>query len=166
MKVKTHLWTSLVAGGVVGLVTGSGAAMAGTFITGVGIDADHLIDQLWAIRLKAPYMTGASVRLDSNTAGAAPKTGPPTPVRDAFRRRKLLRLPLIFHSYELLAVLAGLLLISRTPFLIGIVTGYALHLLLDLIRHYKEFQSPLFYLFSFRISRGFRRERLIKADYV
>ena len=83
-----------------------------------------------------------------------------------FFRRKLLRLPLIFHSYELLCVLAAATLLLRTPFLIGLLAGYVLHLSLDLARHYYEFQSPFFYLITYRLSRGFRRERLIKPEYL
>ena len=86
--------------------------------------------------------------------------------RDWFRLRKLVRLPLIFHSYELLTVAIVAAVILRTPAILGLVTGYALHLTLDLIRHHHEFLSPAFYLLSYRLTVGFRRDRLIKPEYL
>jgi len=62
-----------------------------------------------------------------------------------------------------LVILAATL---RTPFTTGLVAGYLLHIALDLIRHHHEFRSPLFYLISYRLARGFRRERLIKPEYL
>jgi len=47
-----------------------------------------------------------------------------------------------------------------------LMSGYVLHLSLDLLRHHHEFRSPFFYLMSYRLSQGFRRDRLIKADYL
>lgn len=122
---------------------------------GFAIDADHVLDQLWSIRKAA-------------------ETQPPNPAgRGAqslyaryFKRRKLVRLPLIFHSYELLAVLSALTWSFRTPFLIGLLSGYVLHLSMDVIRHHHEFVSPFFYLLSYRIARGFQRDRLIRPEYL
>ena len=82
------------------------------------------------------------------------------------RRRKLIRLPLIFHSYELAVALAAVTLYYKTPFLIGLLGGYVLHLALDLWRHYHELQSPLFYLLGYRLWHRFRRDSLVKADYI
>jgi hypothetical protein len=82
------------------------------------------------------------------------------------RPRKLVRLPLVFHSYELLVVIGCLTVALRTPFLIGILVGYVLHLVLDLMRHHHEFRSPLFYLLSYRLKQRFRRDQLIKPEYL
>ncbi|HWO02912.1 MAG TPA: hypothetical protein VNS63_26960, partial [Blastocatellia bacterium] len=87
-------------------------------------------------------------------------------VRRYLQRRKLVRLPLIFHSYELLVVLIAWTANTGTPFLVGLLSGYVLHLALDLIRHHREFVSPLFYSLSYRLAHGFRRERLIKPEYL
>jgi len=159
MKAKHHFWSSLAAGSALYYVTGSSAALAGSMLGGFLIDGDHLIDQLWSIYRQAPYLESAK---DNNHGLRASRTQ----VARYLRRRKLVRLPLIFHSYELLAALAILAASVRTPFLIGLVAGYALHLLLDLVRHHHEFRSPLFYLLLYRMAQGFRRDRLIKAEFL
>ncbi len=63
-------------------------------------------------------------------------------------------------------MIAILTLGLRTPFLIGLLPGYLLHISLDLIRHHHEFSSPLFYLFSYRLGQRFRRDQLIKSEYL
>ena len=90
----------------------------------------------------------------------------PKRVINLLRPRKLVRLPIIFHSYELLALIAVATFVLRTPFLIGLLTGYVLHLTLDLVRHHHEFRSPLFYLLTYRLRWGFRRDQLIKSEYL
>src|SRR5262245_42616806 len=164
MKVTTHVWTSLAAGSGLWWATGSSTELAGAIIGGVLIDADHILDQLWSIRRGAPY-AGAEQMLPGASARESPARSWWTWL-DLFRRRKLLRLSLILHSYELLAV--GILLgaIIRTPLMVGIMAGYALHISLDLIRHHHEFLSPSFYLLSYRLRVGFRRDRLIKPEYL
>ncbi|HKP85603.1 MAG TPA: hypothetical protein VJZ26_05885 [Blastocatellia bacterium] len=152
MKAKHHFWTSLATGGALYWATGSSAALAGSMLGGFFIDGDHIFDQLWSIRKGAP---------DTNDR----KRGARGWASRYLRRRKLLRLPLIFHSFELLAALIALTVYFRTPFLIGFAIGYALHLALDLARHHHEFRSPFFYLLLYRLSQRFRRDRLIKPEY-
>ncbi len=155
MKAKHHFLSSLAAGGALWWATGDGFTLAGAMAGGFLIDADHLIDQLWSIRNGAPLVRPAKI----NEQGARRW------LTRYVRRRRLVRLPLIFHSYELLVALCIIAVFIRAPFMIGLVVGYALHLALDLIRHYHEFRSPLFYLLAYRLAHRFRRERLIKQDY-
>jgi hypothetical protein len=164
MKVRTHLWTSIAAGSGLWWATGSSTALVGAIMGGVLIDADHVVDQIWSIRRGAPYTKAARAQLAGQSAGSTAAS--PRTLKDWFRRRRLIRLPLIFHSYELLA--AGVLLgaLVRTPLIVGLVMGYALHIALDLIRHHHEFRSPLFYLLLYRLRMGFRRDRLIKPEYL
>jgi hypothetical protein len=155
MKPKHHFWSSLAAGGALYWATGSSAALGGAMLGGFAIDADHVLDQLWSIR------KGAEV--------VSPKSGGRPALSlyaRYFRRRKLVRLPLLFHSYELLAVLIALISMFHTSFLIGLLSGYVLHLSMDVMRHHHEFASPLFYSLSYRMARGFRRDRLIKHEYL
>jgi hypothetical protein len=155
MKAKHHFFSSLAAGGALYYVTGSGAALAGSMLGGFFIDGDHFIDQMWSIYRRAPYLEGEAVINKPHTLAGR-----------YLRRRKLVRLPLIFHSYELLAALVILAASLRTDFLIGLVAGYALHLSLDLARHHREFRSPFFYLLLYRMAQGFRRDRLIKSEFL
>jgi hypothetical protein len=153
MKAKHHFWSSLAAGGALYWATGSGAAFVGAMLGGFFIDSDHVVDQLWSIsKAKNP---------DSSQFSDSARLR----IADLWKRRKLVRLPLIFHSYELLALLIAVAVWLHTPFMIGLSSGYALHIALDLIRHYHEFRSPFFYLILFRLSHRFRRDRLIKPEY-
>ena len=162
MKAKHHFWSSLVAGGALYWATGSGVALAGSMLGGFFIDIDHVIDQLWSIVKGAPLMKSQA----SNVSTHDTKGNARARVAHYLRRRKLVRLPLIFHSFELLLLLIIMTAYFRTPFLIGFAAGYALHLSLDLIRHHHEFRSPFFYLIVYRSSHGFRRDRLIKPEYL
>ena len=162
MKAKHHFWTSLAAGGALTLATGSSAALAGALLGGFFIDSDHVFDQLWSIREGAPLTLRAARRQARNPD----ESGGRAWFTRYFRRRKLVRLPLVFHSYELLALLTVMTLTWRTPFLIGLTAGYALHLACDLVRHYHEFRSPFFYLLVYRWFRRFRRDRLVKPEYM
>jgi len=155
MKAKHHFWSSLAAGGVVYWTTGHPEALAGAMVGGFLIDADHIIDQLWSIRYGAPLRRELKRYSGQENLWVR-----------LFAPRKLIRLPLIFHSYELLVLLAALTTKLRTPFLIGLLSGYVLHLALDLIRHHHEFRSPLFYLLSYRLALAFRRDLLIKPEYL
>jgi len=157
MKAKHHFWSSLAAGGALYWATGSGAAFVGSMLGGFFIDSDHVVDQLWSISKGASQANSP----DSNQSSGGARLR----IADLWKRRKLVRLPLIFHSYELLALLIAVAVWLRTPFMIGLSSGYALHIALDLIRHYHEFRSPFFYLILFRLSHRFRRDRLIKPEY-
>jgi hypothetical protein len=159
VKAKHHFWSSLAIGGVFYLSTQSFTAFAGTMLGGFFIDADHVVDQLWSIYHRAPHTKKAS-------ALAAEQKGFKGWIARYVHRRKLTRLPLIFHSYELMMVLSVCTLIWRTPFFTGLLAGYVLHILLDLYRHYTEFRSLFFYSIFFRMAKAFRRDSLIKSEYL
>jgi hypothetical protein len=159
VKAKHHFLTSIAAGSALYFFTNSMSSFWGAMIGGFLIDADHVIDQLWAIARNAPYTSKRS-------ADMAKHQGWRGFFARYFRRRKLLRLPLIFHSYELLLALTVLTIYFRTSFLLGLLCGYGLHLSLDLWRHLQEFRSPFFYALLFRLAHRFRREQLIKEKYL
>jgi len=161
MKLKHHFWTSAVTGGALYWATGSVSALTGAMIGGFLIDSDHIIDQLWSIRYGAPFRR--PLRSDKSANRSQSPLGW---VMNLLRPRKLLRLPLVFHSYELLVLIILITFVFRTPFLIGLLSGYVLHLSLDMFRHYHEFNSPYFYLISYRLAQGFRRDCLIKEEYL
>jgi len=154
MKARHHFVSSAVAGGVLYYATGSLSALVGAMVGGFLIDGDHIIDQIWS--RKADALEPAEGK-DSGQGGFAARY---------LRRRKLLRLPLVFHSYELLTAILIVAFFFRTPVLTGLAVGYAIHLSLDLYRHHHEFRSPLFYFIVYRMSMGFRRDRLIKTQYL
>ncbi len=158
MKAKHHFWSSLVAGGALYFATGSGLSFTGAMLGGFLIDADHVVDQWWSIKLGAPL-------LNRTVAESADQSWTQRLVGRFFRRRKLLRLFLFLHSFELFLLLGIVSAIYQNPFFIGLFCGYGLHLALDLWRHYHEFTSPFFYFFFYRASHGFRREELVVPKY-
>src|SRR5262245_36124195 len=133
MKAKHHFWSSLAVGGVLYFVTDSWSAAIGTMLGGFVIDADHIVDQFWSIYEGARPLT-------KRAAQEAEQQGLRGFLARYFRRRKLIRLPLLLHAYEWLTALLVITLIVRTPFVIGLLAGYALHLGLDMWRHYREFR--------------------------
>src|SRR5262245_2185144 len=146
MKAKHHFISSLAAGSLLFWITGSEQALAGAMIGGFFIDVDHIIDQIWSVYKNAPFMISRAEKPDAGFRG----------LFDTYlRRRKLIRLPLILHSYELMLVLTILALTAQTPFLVGLIVGYVLHIVLDLWRHNHEFNSPLFYGLFYRMFHGF-----------
>lgn len=74
------------------------------------------------------------------------------------------RIVFALHSHELLAVLAGVALLTRIPAVAGLALGFGVHLLLDEIGNRRPTRGhaihPLFYFIVFRASRGFRTTRL------
>ena len=160
MKPKHHFWSSVVTGGALYWATGSVSAFTGAIIGGFLIDSDHIIDQIWSIRYGAPLRRPQRQVFESQPAGPIKR------LANLLRPRKLLRLPLVFHSYELVVLIVIITGFLRTPFLIGLLAGYVLHLTLDMLRHHHEFNSPFFYLISYRLAQGFRRDCLIKREYL
>ena len=158
MKAKHHLWTSLAVGGFAYFMTHSAESFVGIMVGGFLIDADHLVDQLWSINQGAPH-TRKSAALEARQQGLRGW------IARFIQRRKLVRLPLVFHSYELMIILSTLVFFLRIPFLIGLLAGYVLHIALDIYRHHHEYRSSFFYSIIYRLMKGFRRDRLIKPEY-
>ncbi len=78
---------------------------------------------------------------------------------------KLSKLYLVLHSYEIVPLLFLIFhLIGWNNFTIGITTGYILHLTVDQFTNMRDFAcKPLFYFFTYRLSKGFKRELLVKG---
>ncbi|HKV41828.1 MAG TPA: hypothetical protein VJX67_21670 [Blastocatellia bacterium] len=162
MKAKHHFWSSVVVGGALSIATRSPAALAGAMVGGFLVDADHIIDHIWSIASGAP-----PVQKGRGGSGKRRAATDDESWWDRYgRRRKLQRLVLVFHSYELLTLTLALAAYTRNPPVVGLAAGYALHITLDLIRHHEEFRSPFFYLLSYRVFWAFRRDRLVKSEYL
>ncbi|HYM00593.1 MAG TPA: hypothetical protein VEZ90_16680, partial [Blastocatellia bacterium] len=132
MKVKHHFWSSLVLGGAMSVAAHSTSPLAGAMIGGFVIDSDHVIDHIWSIAHGYPYMKSSRGR-----AAKWKERGKPWSfLAPLVLRRKLIRLPLLLHSYELLVITIAVAVGVHSPFLIALAAGYALHLTLDFIRHH------------------------------
>ena len=128
MKPPGHVIISLSIGGVLWAITKSPYALVASFLTGVMIDLDHLVEYYrWFVK-------------EDNT-----------------------RVFFFFHSYELLvpSLLAGYFS-GWDPVVLGVSAGYLGHLLTD------QFANPVrpwAYFFTYRARMGFRRDKIINAEW-
>ncbi len=75
------------------------------------------------------------------------------------------KLTILFHSYELYALLFAAAWYLDSAILHGLVWGTGLHLLLDQIYNVRKCSlSPWIYLLSYRIAAGFRQENLRRSS--
>lgn len=123
------------------------AGAIGCFTVGVFIDLDHFHDYFMHSRSRAINLKQFF---------------------DVCHNMKLSKLYLVFHSYEIIPLLflAGVLT-GWNGLTIGMTTGFILHLLLDeLINKKKYAGKPLFYFFTYRLIKGFRRELLASPPHM
>ncbi len=117
------------------------AGAIGCFAVGVFIDLDHFHDYFMYSRFRAVSLKQFF---------------------DVCHNMKLSKIYLVFHSYEiiLLLFLAGFLT-GWNDLTIGMTTGFILHLVLDELTNKKKYAcKPLFYFFTYRLIKGFRKELL------
>jgi hypothetical protein len=135
-----HLVTTAAACAVVYAGTGSTALIAGLAAGGFLIDVDHVVDYVLFERQR-DLRPGTFLRY--------------------FLDGKSKRVVLVLHSYELLALLAGLAWLTRVDWLWGWVFGMVLHLPLDVVFNGKFASGGLVHFYSFivRARAGFLAER-------
>ena len=139
MQARYHVAASAVASAATFAASDSAIMAAAAFLSGVFIDADHMIDYIFMNR--PPY----SFRR----------------MTDIYYNNRLTRVFLLLHSWELLALLAlAAVATGWQPFLTGLLIGMGHHLLLDQLFNDPH---PLGYCLSYRLynrlsySRCFRR---------
>lgn len=76
-------------------------------------------------------------------------------------RRSRARLFVLFHGWEFLAVMVGLLIYFDTWWMAAITWGYFTQIALDQIANKAKWYT---YFFSWRLSRGFRRRESYGGD--
>lgn len=107
------------------------------FLSGVLIDADHLLD----------YAMSHKFSLDLRK------------IYDACSEVQLTRMPLVLHSYEfVIAVWLAITLFSLNSGWVAFAAGITQHLIIDQIYNPVK---PLSYFFIYRLARNFDAERLI-----
>ncbi len=139
MKLRSHVIASVIFSSIFLLVFKSWTIAVSSFISGVLIDCDHVIDYLWEKR---------RFRLNE--------------FFDAHYKEKILFFMVIFHSWELLFLLnIYAFMISDNPWVIGITIGFTQHVALDQI--FNE-SKRLLYFFFWRLKRGFNANRMCPGD--
>ena len=144
MKFEYHVAVSIPVSIGLYLYLKSLTAAIGCFAVGVFVDIDHFPDYLAYCRFK-----GISLRAFFH----------------ACHNIKLKKLYLLFHSYEIVPVLfAAGYLTGWNDLMVGITAGFLLHLVADQISNRKKYACRrLFYFFTYRLLKGFRRELLVET---
>ena len=139
MQARFHVAASVIASAATYAVSQSAAMAAVTLLSGILMDADHLLD--YVVMTRPPY----SIRR----------------LFDTYYQNRHVNVFLLFHSWELLGILAFAAIATRwEPVLTGLLIGMGHHLLLDQIFNYPYL---LGYFLTYRIynrlsyARCFRR---------
>lgn len=73
------------------------------------------------------------------------------------------KLFIAFHSYELLAVLLAIFILSGYSIIIPLLLGFSYHIFLDMI-HYSHKNRFLFYSLVYRMINRFEKEELCNGE--
>lgn len=136
MKLKQHITISLFFSAFLFAVSKSWIISTSSFISGFLIDIDHVLDYFWGFRKQFS-------------------------VKEFFEDHyngKILFIMVIFHSWELLALLnIYAFTMSWNPWIIGITIGFTQHVVLDQI-----FNNPntWWFFFFWRLNNGFDVKRM------
>lgn len=140
MKLSHHVAASSILGGGMYASSGSIVLAISTFISGVLIDLDHVLDFLFFARDKFTIRNFFSW----------------------YHKNLWDRFAVILHSWELMFLLLVLTCLFRHPFIIGVTSGAFLHMLMDQIVNSRTVPiHRLFYFLAFRMSKGFKRKLIL-----
>ncbi len=134
MKLKHHITASIIISALLLAISKSWIIFTSSLISGVLIDIDHILDYLWEFR--KPFIIKEFIDLNY--------------------QRKTLFLMIVFHSWELLALLSiCAFLMSWNPWIVGTIIGFTHHLILDQIFYKLNKWS---YFFFWRMKNSFSVE--------
>ena len=132
MKLKNHITASLIISAFLFAISKSWIIFTSSLISGVLIDIDHVLDYFCEFRKRFNVKEFFDVHYN----------------------RKVLFFMVIFHSWELLALLSiCAFLMSWNPWIVGTIIGFTQHIILDHIFNAKA--KRLKYFFFWRLKKGF-----------
>ena len=140
MKLKQHITISLFFSAFFYTISNSWIIFGSSFISGILIDIDHILDYFMEHRINIQIKQ----------------------FFDVFHNYKMSRAWLIFHSWELLFLLGISAFIVRwNPWIVGTVVGFTQHIVLDQV-----FNKPnkWTYFFFWRLKKGFSSKRCFRID--
>jgi len=137
MNLDKHLIASGVVSAGIFASTGSLKIAAASFVTGVFMDLDHVIDY-WC-----EYPFSLNVRR----------------FFEVYDRVSLEKTRLFLHSAELLVAAAAAAYFTRSGLIAGLVLGVSQHLALD--QFFNEVY-PAGYFFVYRLSTGFKAQKIFR----
>lgn len=136
MKVKYHLSASIIISGILYVMFKSWGLAIASFISGVFIDLDHIID----------YLRCSDISFNVNK------------FFNYFNNKEFDKVFLIFHGWEWLAVLTIAAKMSNwNPWVTGVLIGYGQHIILDQLGNGA---GSLDYFFFWRWKNGFSPEAI------
>ena len=139
MKLQHHISISILISTLIWWIFSSWIIALSSLASGVLIDADHGLDFLIEFRKRFTVRE----------------------LIEAFNSRKLDRVRLVFHSWELLLLLViATYLLNWNPWVAGILIGFGQHLIFDQVfNHTKGFA----YFLLWRWRNGFRYSKLFSS---
>ena len=145
MLPREHVVVSASVGAVTYAVTGSPVVASASFLSGILIDLDHVVDFIFLSGEKLTVKNFFSWCLEARWQ----------------------RICLVLHSYEIYALLVAVYFYSGGEIFKGILIGMGTHLLQDQIGNIffssNDYQvSKFFYFMWYRVKVGFRKEFLLK----
>ncbi len=136
MKLKHHITASIILSAFLFAISKSWIIFASSLISGVLIDIDHVLDYLWEHRMHFRVKE----------------------FFDVYHNKKILFFMVIFHSWELLALLSISAFIVRwNPWIVGTIIGFTQHIVLDQI-YYKP--NKWNYFFFWRLKNNFSFKKM------
>jgi len=143
MKGKAHVYGAGIQGGAVYLLSQSMEVAIITFLSGVFLDLDHVLD----------YFIFSKEKFTINK------------LFSRYDDVEWEKTSLIFHSFELYLILAIMTYYFSNNILLGLTYGIGLHLLLDQLWncHLRGgiLLSHWFYFLFYRIGVGFHKSKLV-----
>jgi hypothetical protein len=128
--MRQHVIASGILSGGIYALTRSPEAAAGSFVTGIFMDLDHIFDY-WVAH---PFKMDIAHFFETCEEYKLPKTY------------------LILHSFELVVPLGLLAYFTRSPWLMGFLLGWIPHIIFD---HFMNRTYPLSYFFVYRMVNKF-----------
>ena len=146
MKTTSHIVASAMAGAAAYKIAGSAETAAALFLGGVLIDLDHVLDYLILAKEKHTVRNFFSW----------------------FNDIRWKRIVVIFHAYELYAILLLLAFCFPDDILTGLATGIGLHLIMDQFGNTQPINgirlSRRFYFLLFRYASDFDLQKMQARD--
>ncbi len=142
MKLKSHFFVSIIFSTLLFVIFKSWKISVSSFLSGVLIDCDHIFDYLWEFRNRFSIKK----------------------FFDVYYNGKMLFSMIVFHSWELLALLTICAFsMNWNPWIIGTTIGFTQHIVLDQIfnkpsRCYKP--SRWAYSFFWRLKNDFNIKKM------
>ncbi len=136
MKLKSHFLISIIFSTLFFVIFKSWKISVSSFLSGVLIDCDHIIDYFWEFRNRFSVKE----------------------FFDVYYNGKSLFSMIVFHSWELLALLSICAFsMSWNPWIIGATIGFTQHIVLDQI-----FNKPSrwTYFFFWRLKNDFNMKKM------